>query len=82
MDDEKQGRLPRQVADWRGKYMIEGDPEACRRDRRVIGTSAAVVGLELHQEPRIGAPIRSADRRGARRLPRVAPRTRRLLVAS
>ena len=39
--------LPRQFADWRGKYAIEGDPAERWRDCRVIDISSAGAGLEL-----------------------------------
>jgi hypothetical protein len=39
--------LPRQFADWRGRYMIEGDPTESWRDCRVIDISSAGAGLEL-----------------------------------
>jgi len=39
--------LPRQSTDWRGKCLIEGDPEGRWRDCRVIDVSSAGAGLEL-----------------------------------
>jgi hypothetical protein len=39
--------LPRQFADWRGKYNFEGDPVERWRDCRVIDISSAGAGLEL-----------------------------------
>lgn len=39
--------IPRQVTDWRGKYMIEGDVEEHWRDCRVLDISSAGAGLEL-----------------------------------
>jgi hypothetical protein len=39
--------IPRQVTDWRGKYMIEGDAEENWRDCRVLDISSAGAGLEL-----------------------------------
>jgi hypothetical protein len=39
--------LPRQFADWRGKYLFEDDPERCWRDCRVLDVSSAGAGLEL-----------------------------------
>jgi len=38
--------LPRQFTDWRGKYMVEGDPEQRWRDCCVIDLSSAGAGLE------------------------------------
>jgi hypothetical protein len=39
--------LPRQFADWRGWYMIEGDPAQRWRECRVVDISTAGAGLEL-----------------------------------
>jgi hypothetical protein len=39
--------LPRQFADWHGKYMIEGDPEERWRECRVVDMSSAGAGIEL-----------------------------------
>jgi len=39
--------LPRQFADWRGKYLFEGEPDETWRDCRVIDISTAGAGLEL-----------------------------------
>lgn len=39
--------LPRQFADWRGWYMIEGDPTQRWRECRVVDISTAGAGLEL-----------------------------------
>ena len=39
--------LPRQFADWRGWYMIEGDPKQRWRECRVADISSAGAGLEL-----------------------------------
>jgi len=39
--------IPRQFADWQGRYMIEGDPEKRWRDCRVTDISSAGAGLEL-----------------------------------
>jgi hypothetical protein len=39
--------LPRQFADWRGKYMFEGASPDHWRDCRVIDISSAGAGLEL-----------------------------------
>lgn len=39
--------LPRHFTDWRGKYMIEGDPEGRWRDCRIVDMSSAGAGLEL-----------------------------------
>jgi hypothetical protein len=36
-----------QCTDWRGKYMIEGDPSERWRDCRIIDVSSAGAGLEL-----------------------------------
>lgn len=47
MEHEQRRLSPRQVTDWRGKYMIESDPEGRWRSCRVIDTSSAGAGLEL-----------------------------------
>ena len=39
--------LPRQVADWREKYLFEDEPEQRWRDCRVLDVSPAGAGLEL-----------------------------------
>ncbi len=39
--------LPRQFTDWRGRYMIEGDPQQRWRDCRIVDVSSAGAGLEL-----------------------------------
>ena len=39
--------MPRQVTNWRGKYMIEGDPAERWRDCRVVDVSSAGAGVEL-----------------------------------
>jgi hypothetical protein len=39
--------LPRQFADWRGKYLFEDEPEQRWRDCRVLDVSSAGAGLEL-----------------------------------
>jgi len=39
--------LPRQFADWRGKYAFEGDSEEVWHDCRVIDISTSGAGLEL-----------------------------------
>lgn len=39
--------LPRQFTDWRGWYMIEGDPTQRWRECRVVDISTAGAGLEL-----------------------------------
>ena len=39
--------LPRQFTDWRGRYVIEGDPERRWRDCRIVDISSAGAGLEL-----------------------------------
>ncbi len=39
--------LPRHFTDWRGRYMIEGDPEGRWRDCRIVDMSSAGAGLEL-----------------------------------
>ena len=44
---ERRRLLPRQFTDWRGKYMIEDDPEGRWRDCRVVDVSSAGAGLEL-----------------------------------
>jgi hypothetical protein len=46
--------LPRQFADWRGRYILDSDPHW--RDCRVIDISAAGAGLEL-----LGAPRQIAE---------------------
>ncbi len=47
MEHQMRRFLPRQFTDWRGKYMIEGDPDERWRDCRVIDVSSAGAGLEL-----------------------------------
>jgi hypothetical protein len=39
--------LPRQFADWHGRYMIEDDPNECWRPCRVVDVSTLGAGLEL-----------------------------------
>ena len=39
--------LPRQFADWRGKYLFEDKPDRVWRDCRVLDVSSAGAGLEL-----------------------------------
>ena len=39
--------LPRQFADWRGKYLFEDEPHQRWRDCRVLDVSSAGAGLEL-----------------------------------
>jgi hypothetical protein len=39
--------LPRQFADWRGWYMIEGDTEQRWRECRIVDITAMGAGLEL-----------------------------------
>ena len=39
--------LPRHFTDWRGRYMIEGDPDERWRDCRIVDLSSAGAGLEL-----------------------------------
>jgi hypothetical protein len=39
--------LPRQFADWHGRYMIEDDPDECWRPCRVVDVSTLGAGLEL-----------------------------------
>lgn len=39
--------LPRHLTDWRGRYMIEGDPFEQWRECRMVDISAAGAGLEL-----------------------------------
>lgn len=46
-EEELRRLVPRQFADWRGQYMIEGDPEKRWRDCRVVDISSAGAGLEL-----------------------------------
>jgi PilZ domain len=43
--------LPRQLADWRGKYSFEGEGEQSWRDCRVIDISTFGAGLELLDVP-------------------------------
>jgi PilZ domain len=40
-------RLPRQFTDWRGRYLVEDDPNDRWRGCRVIDISTAGAGLEL-----------------------------------
>jgi hypothetical protein len=47
MDKSLRRLIPRQLIDWRGKYMIEGDPSERWRDCRVIDVSSAGAGIEL-----------------------------------
>jgi hypothetical protein len=47
MEHQLRRLVPRQFTDWRGKYMIEGDPSERWRDCRVIDVSSAGAGLEL-----------------------------------
>ena len=47
MENELRRLLPRQLANWRGRYMIEGDPEQRWRDCRVVDISSAGAGIEL-----------------------------------
>jgi hypothetical protein len=44
---ERRRLLPRQFTDWRGRYMIEDDPEGRWRMCRVVDVSSAGAGLEL-----------------------------------
>ncbi len=39
--------LPRHFTDWRGRYLIEGDPCERWRDCRIVDMSSAGAGLEL-----------------------------------
>lgn len=39
--------LPRHFTDWRGRYLIEGDPDERWRDCRIVDMSSAGAGLEL-----------------------------------
>ncbi len=39
--------LPRQLTDWEGRYMIEGEPDAPWRACRVVDISSAGAGMEL-----------------------------------
>ncbi len=43
--------LPRQFADWRGRYAFEGDSEESWHDCRVIDISPSGAGLELFDVP-------------------------------
>lgn len=47
MDYELRRLLPRQLADWRGRYIVEGDPEENWRDCRVVDISSAGAGVEV-----------------------------------
>ena len=47
MEHQRRRLVPRQVTSWRGKYMIEGDPEERWRDCRVVDVSSAGAGVEL-----------------------------------
>jgi hypothetical protein len=47
MEHQMRRLVPRQVTNWRGKYLIEGDPEERWRDCRVIDVSSAGAGVEL-----------------------------------
>lgn len=47
MEHQLRRLVPRQVTNWRGKYMIEGDPEQQWRDCRVVDVSSAGAGVEL-----------------------------------
>jgi hypothetical protein len=48
--------LPRQFADWGGRYVLDSDPHGLWRDCRVIDISSAGAGLELG-----GAPLDTAE---------------------
>jgi len=48
---ELRRRLPRQFADWRGKYAFEGESEESWHDCRVIDISTSGAGLELLDAP-------------------------------
>ena len=39
--------LPRQFTDWKGKYMVEDDPDQSWRDCRIVDVSSAGAGVEL-----------------------------------
>jgi hypothetical protein len=41
--------LPRQFADWRGKYLFEDEPGQPWRNCRVLDVSSAGAGLELQE---------------------------------
>ena len=47
MEHQMRRLVPRQVTSWRGKYMIEGDPEQRWRDCRIVDVSSAGAGVEL-----------------------------------
>jgi hypothetical protein len=47
MEHQMRRLVPRQVTNWRGKYMIEGEPDERWRDCRVIDVSSAGAGIEL-----------------------------------
>lgn len=44
---ERRRLLPRQFTDWRGRYLIEGDPDERWRDCRIVDMSSAGAGLEF-----------------------------------
>jgi PilZ domain len=48
--------LPRQFADWGGRYILDSDPHGLWRDCRVVDISSAGAGLELR-----GAPLDTAE---------------------
>jgi PilZ domain len=47
MEPERRRLLPRQFADWRGRYLIEGDQDQRWRECRVVDISSGGAGLEL-----------------------------------
>ncbi len=47
MEPERRRLLPRQFADWKGRYLIEDDIDQRWRECRVIDISGAGAGLEL-----------------------------------
>ena len=48
---ELRRRLPRQFADWSGKYAFEDGPDESWHDCRVVDISSAGAGLELLEAP-------------------------------
>ncbi len=47
MTHELRRLMPRQYADWQGRYMFDGDAQQFWRDCRVLDISSAGAGLEL-----------------------------------
>jgi hypothetical protein len=53
--------IPRQPADWRATYLIEGDERERGRDGRVIDISSLGAGLELSGQLRTRSPVASSS---------------------